>query len=66
MGAWFAILAVLFGYQSLTDLIMQMGFLPPFLQSTVWIIVEAAIIGALLDVIVTRLMGDPIPTAPAE
>ena len=66
MGAWFAILAVLFGYQNLTDLLMQMDFLPSFLQSTVWIIVEAAIIGALLDVIVTRVIGDAVPNAPAE
>lgn len=57
MGAWMGLLGALFGGPELGALIAAVPLMPAILASPFWLVIEAALVGALLDVVVSRATG---------
>lgn len=58
MGAWLTLLVILFSAPILVEAVQSLTFLPQVLQSPWWMIVDGAIAGAIIDVIVTFWVGN--------
>lgn len=56
MGGWFAFLAVLFGYDMIAEAVASVGWIPAAFSSPWWMIVDGMVVGALIDVIASRLV----------
>lgn len=56
MGAWFTFLCVLFGYDMLAQAFQSISYLPEFMRNPWWIIADGIVVGALIDIIVSRVV----------
>ena len=56
-GLWMGIVMVLLAYGPLSAAIDQMTWLPSMFHSPWWALVDMAIIGAVIDLIATRITG---------
>lgn len=56
MGAWFTFLCVIFGYPLLSDAFQTITYLPDFMKNPWWMIIDGIVVGAVIDIIVSRLV----------
>lgn len=58
MGGWVTLVCVFFGFNMLSDAFKTIAYLPTFMQSPWWFILDGVIVGAVIDVIASRLIKD--------
>lgn len=58
MGAWLTFLCVLFGYNMLQPAFQTISYLPDFMQKPWWMIADGIVVGAVIDIIASRLVKD--------
>tara|TARA_R110002094_G_scaffold23446_3_gene35823 strand:+ start:404 stop:853 length:450 start_codon:yes stop_codon:yes gene_type:complete len=56
MGGWFTFLTILFGYDMLAQALISISYLPEFFKNPWWMIADGIVVGALIDIIVSRLV----------
>lgn len=58
MGAWFTFLCVLFGYDMLSESFQTVSYLPDFMKKPWWMIADGIVVGAVIDIVVSRIVKD--------
>tara|TARA_R110002051_G_scaffold57104_2_gene105785 strand:- start:11141 stop:11575 length:435 start_codon:yes stop_codon:yes gene_type:complete len=56
MGAWFTFLSVIFGYDMLAATFQNIAYLPDVFKNPWWMIADGIVVGALIDIIVSRIV----------